>query len=290
MKKGPYAGTLVHDGPEFETGTLFGSNLLISDLEGLMKCIYVGDDLGIDIISAGNTIGFLMEAYEKKYIDKKFLDGIDLTWGNVDATLKMINKIAYKEGIGELAANGVRALSEKIGNDSVKFAIHVKGQELAAHNIYKNIGIGISYTFSNRGACHMNGRNVIEQNEHAVIDSLGICRFVTRDVSHNAWLRDYFTAITGIQWTEEEYLKAGERIFNLEKMFNYREGFTREDDNLPARFFEESPTTGATKGAVIKRDEFEKIVNKYYTERGWDLKTSKPTKAKLESLGLGFAF
>ncbi len=288
IKSGSYAGTIVHDGPEFETGTMLGSNLLISDLEGLMKCVYVCDDLGIDAISAGNTIGFLMEAYEKKYIDKKFLDGIDLTWGNVDAVLKMLNKITYKEGIGELASKGVKSLSEKIGKDSRKFAIHVKGQELAAHNIYGVIEKGIGYIFSNRGACHLNGRNIIEQNENAVIDSLGICRFVTGDVSHNAWLRDYFAAITGVQWTEEEYLKVGERIFNLEKMFNYREGFNRKDDKLPDRFFEESPTTGATKGAVLKRDEFNEIVNKYYIDRGWNIKTSKPSKAKLESLGLLF--
>ncbi len=288
IKNGPYAGTLVHDGPEFETGTLLGSNLLISDLEGLMKCIYVCDDLGIDAISAGNTIGFLMEAYEKKYIDKNFLDGIDLTWGNVEAALKMIKKIAYKDGVGESASKGVKSLSEKIGKDSQKFAIHVKGQELAAHNVYERMGKAVSYTFSNRGACHMNGENNIEQNENAVIDSLGICRFITSNTERNSWIIDFYTAITGIEWTVDEYLKTGERIYNLEKMFNYREGFSREDDKLPDRFFEESPTTGVTKGKVVKREEFDEVVNKYYAERGWDLETSKPAKLKLESLGLAF--
>ena len=288
VKQGPYAGTLVHDGPEFETGTLLGSNLLISDLEGLMKCIYMSDDFGIDAISAGNTIGFLMEAYEKKYIDKKFLDGIELTWGNVDAVLKLIKKTSYKDGIGKLASKGVKALSEKIGKNSEKFAIHVKGQGLAAHNVYGRIGKGISYIFSNRGACHMNGMNVIEQNENAIIDSLGICRFATGNTERNAWIRNFFTAITGVEWTQEEYLRAGERIFNLEKMFNYREGFDRKDDKLPDRFFEESPTMGVTKGAVVKREEFNEIVNNYYTERGWDPETSKPTRSKLNSLGLSF--
>ena len=103
VKKGAYAG-IVHDGPEYETGTMFGANLLVSDLEGLMKAIFDGDDCGLDIISTGNVIGFLMEAYEKGYIDRNFLDGIDLKWGNVDAILEMIEKIAMRKCIGDLAS------------------------------------------------------------------------------------------------------------------------------------------------------------------------------------------
>ena len=112
VKDGPYAGTIVHDGPEYETGTLFGSNLMLSDLGSLLKAIYDGDDYGLDIISTGNVIGFLMEAYEKKYIDKSFLDGIDLKWGNIEAILKMIEKIAKRDGIGDLASKGLKELAD----------------------------------------------------------------------------------------------------------------------------------------------------------------------------------
>ncbi|KPA17861.1 aldehyde ferredoxin oxidoreductase [Candidatus Magnetomorum sp. HK-1] len=299
VKDGPYAGTIVHDGPEYETGTLFGSNLMLSDLGGLLKAIYDGDDYGLDIISTGNVIGFLMEAYEKKYIDKSFIDGIDLKWGDTEAILKMIEKIAKREGIGDLASKGVKALAEKIGFDSKKFACHVKGLELAAHNVHANPYMGISYTTTNRGACHLNGYgstsidfSIKYQNFLAVCDSLGICLF---SVNHTkcympGYSLDYFVnllySITGIKWQEDELLRLGERIYNLEKKFNYREGFRREDDILPDRFFEEPLTIGKQKGAVLNHKDFDQMMITYYEKRGWDPLTSKPGKAKLKKLGL----
>jgi len=286
IKTGSYPG-LVHDGPEYETGTMFGSNLMVSDLGGLLKEIFAGDDYGMDIISAGNVIGFLMENYEKGNIDKTFLDGIDLTWGNVDAVLKTINKIAYRDGIGDLASKGVKALTEKIGKDSHKFAIHVKGHELAAWNVHVDPGMGISYVTSNRGACHLNGRTPEDQDSTAMMDSTGVCLFASEGFGEDG-LQNLLSAVTGIEWTKEEYLKAGERIFNLEKMFNFREGFTREDDKLPDRFFEEPLSTGPGKGSVLDQEEFKKLLEDYYLKRGWDPKTSKPEKEKLESLGLAF--
>jgi aldehyde:ferredoxin oxidoreductase len=286
VKTGSHPG-LVHDGPEYETGTMFGSNLLVSDLGGLLKEIFAGDDYGIDIISAGNVIGFLMENYEKGNIDKAFLDGIDLTWGNVNAVLKMIDKIAYRDGVGDLASQGVKAVAEGIGKESHKFAIHVKGHELAAWNVHVDPGMGISYVSSNRGACHLNGRTLEEQNSNAMIDSTGVCLFADYGFGVMS-LQNLLTAVTGIEWTKEEYLKAGERVFNLEKMFNFREGFRREDDALPDRFFEEPLTMGPGEGAVLDRGEFAAMLDEYYEKRGWDPKTTKPTKAKLESLGLSF--
>jgi len=286
VKTGSYPG-LVHDGPEYETGTMFGSNLLVSDLGGLLKEIYAGDDYGMDIISAGNVIGFLMENYEKGNVDRTFLDGIDLTWGNVDAILKMIDKVARRDGVGDMASKGVKVLAEKIGKDSDKFAIHVKGHELAAWNVHVDPGMGISYVSSNRGACHLNGRTLEEQNSNAMIDSTGVCLFADYGFGEMG-LQNLLTAVTGIEWSKEEYAKAGERIFNLEKMFNFREGFRREDDILPDRFFEQPLTAGPGEGAVLDRGEFTKMLDEYYEKRGWDPKTSKPTKAKLQNLGLSF--
>jgi aldehyde:ferredoxin oxidoreductase len=286
VEKGLFAG-LVHDGPEYETGSMYGANLLISNLEGLLKEIFAGDDYGLDIISTGNAIGFLMEAYEKGYINKDFVDGIDLAWGNVRAVLEMLKKITYREGIGDLTGQGVKKLAEKIGRDSHKFAIHVKGHELAAWNVHVDPGMGISYVSSNRGACHINGADPKAQNSTAMVDSLGVCLFAAGTYGENG-LEDIITMITGHSYPTEEYMKTGERIFNLEKMFNYREGFTRDDDVLPDRFYEEPLTMGKGKGAVLDRKEFDELLTKYYTGRGWDPVTSRPTDEKLKSLGLEF--
>jgi aldehyde:ferredoxin oxidoreductase len=267
---------------------MLGGNLMISDLEGLLKEIFVSDDYGIDIISCGNVIGFLMEAYEKNYIDKKSLDGIDLKWGNVDATLKMINKIIKREGIGELASRGVKFLAEGIGKGSEKFAIHVKGQELAAWNVHADPPRSICYATANRGACHINGKDANEQNSRAIMDSLGLCLFAAGGYGMDL-IPEFLSAITGREWTIQEFIKAGERIFNLEKMFNYREGFRREDDSLPARFFEEPLTIGPKKGAVLDREKFNKALDEYYKKRAWDPETTRPGDTKLNNLGLSFA-
>ena len=284
----PYAG-LVHDGPEYETGTMLGANLMVSNLEGMLKAIFVSDDYGLDIIACGNVIGFLMEAYEKNYISSQFLDGIDLAWGNVDASLKMIDKIAKREGIGDLAAKGVKVIAAEIGKDSAKFAMHVKGHELAAHNVHANLPRGLCYVTANRGGCHLNGGDIMRQNSSAVLDSTGLCRFATRGYGRDMGLiSDLLSAITGVEWTPGALIQAGERIFNLEKMFNYREGFRRQDDRLPDRFFEEPLTIGKKKGAVMKRDEFNHMLDQYYQQRGWDLETTRPGTAKLKELGLAF--
>ena len=286
VRSGPYAG-LVHDGPEYETGTMLGANLLISDLEGLMKAIYDVDDYGLDQISTGNVLGFLMEAYEKGYIDSAFLDGLDLKWGDVPSTIQMIGKIARREGVGDLASKGVRALAEKIGQDSSKFAIHVKGHELAAWNVHVSTSRAVCYATANRGACHLNGGNPRAQNNTAMNDCTGLCSFAQGGFRPGL-LRELLSSITGEEWTDEDYAKTGERVYNLEKAMNYREGFRREDDNLPDRFFEEPLTVGPKKGAVLNRDEFLKIMDNYYKERSWDIKTSKPGLEKLKSLGLEF--
>lgn len=283
--KGKYGG-IVHDGPEYETGTMLGSNLFISEMAGLLKIIYNIDDLGIDAISVGAVIGFLMEAYEKGMINRKFLDGIDLKWGSVEATLAIVEKIAYRDGIGDLASKGVKALSQKIGQGSEKFAIHVKGLELAAHNIQANPPRALCYATANRGGCHLNGDSVKEQNFRAMIDSTGVCLFPAMDNSYEEPIISMLSAITGIEYYRAQFLKVGERVFNLEKMFNYREGFRREDDWLPDRFFEDAFTIGPKKGAVLDRAKFHDMLTQYYKERGWDPETTKPTEAKLKELGI----
>ncbi len=286
MAKGAYGG-VVHDGPEYETGSMLGSNLLIADLAGLNRCIALADDFGLDIISAGNIIGFLMEAYDKKLIDRDFLDGIDLTWGNVEAVLAMLRKMGANEGVGIRANQGVRSLAREIGQGSEAFAIHVKGHELAGWNVHKAVDwFGISYSTANRGACHMNGGAPGPQNQSALRDSLGICSFVDEWYVNDSAFEKILTAITGREWSGASLELAGERIYNLEKMFNYREGFRREDDCLPERFFSEAGTQGPAAGIKVDRVRFEQMLDDYYIARGWDLKTSKPRPEKLAALGI----
>ncbi len=286
--KGGY-NTLVHDGPEYETGTMLGANLMISDINGLQKLIYVADDYGIDIISVGNTIGFLMEAYERGDVDRNFLDGIDLTWGSVDASLQMLHKICKREGIGELACNGTRSLAEHIGKNTSDYAINVKGHELAAWNVPVNSDSwAICYATANRGACHLNGGSAGRQNGACMNDSLAACSFAESWYRGELKYQNFMTAITGHNWTDEEFSKAGERIFTLEKMFNYRDGFRREDDSIPEKFFSHKFTFGDHAGAIVDRDKFNENIDKYYETRGWDLESSKPTVETLKSLDLEF--
>jgi aldehyde:ferredoxin oxidoreductase len=286
--KGAYGG-LVHDGPEYETGTMLGANLMISDLAGLNKAIFIADDYGIDIISAGNAIGFLMECYDKKLIDRDFLQGIDLTWGNVDATLEMLHFMGEMDGIGKLASQGVKHLAEVIGKDTHKFAIHVKGHELAAWNVHAAASwFGISYSTCNRGACHMHGGTPGAQNGLAVRDSIGACNFAHSWYKDDLTYNHFLTAITGIEWTAEDVDKAGERIINMERIFNHREGFSRADDWIPDRFFDDAPTFGPAKGLLVNRKDFTKTLDDYYTQRGWSLTTASPTAEKIEKLGLDF--
>jgi aldehyde:ferredoxin oxidoreductase len=280
----PFAG-LIHDGPEYETGTMLGANLMISDHAGMMKAIYISDDYGLDIISLGNTIGFLMEAYDKKLIDKNFLDGIDLKWGDVNATIEMIHRIASRKGIGDLASQGVKALADKIGQDSHKFAMHVKGHELAAHNCHANPPRAMCYATANRGACHLNGTSIKQQNLIALADSIGVCLFAVGGYGIDGRLiGKLMSGITGA--ANNNPLQTGERIYNLEKLFNYHEGFTRADDVVPDRFFEEPLTVGKKKGAVLTRDQFKTMMDDFYSQRGWDVETSEPKAEKLKSLGL----
>jgi len=287
IRSGPYKG-LTHDGPEYETGTMLGANCGLSDLYALMKVISVVDDMGLDAISTGNVIGFLMEAYEKKLVDKKFLDGIELPWGSVEGMLAIIHKIAYQDGVGKLLLQGVRAISERIGGDSSKWAIHTKGNEFAAWNVHTSAPMALGYGTANRGACHLNGPSISGQNGGAAIDSFGLCRFTFGGVGLPRYLK-LLKAITGWQWTEEDVSTMGERIFNLERCFNVREGFRRQDDYIPQRFHSEPLTVCSKKGAFIPHEEYDKLLDDYYRQREWDLTTGIPTRHKLQSLRLTFA-
>jgi aldehyde:ferredoxin oxidoreductase len=281
----------VHDGPEYETGTMFGANLSIDDLAGVLEACTLGDDLGLDIISTGNTLGFLMEAVERGHADAAFLDGVDLRWGRVGPVLDLIGRIARREGVGDLCSQGTRAVSRALGPQTEPYAIHVKGMELAAHNVHANPRRALCYATANRGACHLSGDDKHHQDFVAAMDSTGVCLFAVSAGGPMPGMRlgdvaPLLEAITGEPWDEERFLRTGERIFNLERLFNLREGFGPADDALPERFFTEPLTVGRREGALLDRAAFMAALRAWRVERGCDPDSGRPGAAKLQELGL----
>jgi aldehyde:ferredoxin oxidoreductase len=309
VESGPFA--MEGSGPEYESMAALGSLCYNSNLESIAKANDLCNRLGIDTISTGQAIAFAMECYEKGLITET--GGVDLTWGNPDAIVRICELIGKKEGLGEVLGEGVLMAAKKIGKGSEKFAIHVKGLEFPEHNPRKFKSMGVAYATSNVGANHNRGspmlveRNLLSpelpwkepvdgfiakdkgrmtkvyQDICCVVDSLGICKFMV------FWgklplriLVEYYNAITGWDITFEDLMKAGERIWNLQRAFNIRMGVSRKDDTLPDRFLKESVNEGPAKGQIV---ELETMLAEFYNERGLD-QNGKPSKDKLLELGL----
>ena len=289
------------EGPEYETIALMGSNTETNRLDAIAYANRLCDDLGLDTITMGNVTGFAMELYERGLL--KETDGLELRFGNYKAMIELIKKVAYREGIGELFSRGVRGAAEQIGQGSEKFAIHVKGLELPGVEPRGSWGMALAFATADRGGCHqrcwtptaeLNGilprfstEGVAKfvkdvQDERAACFSLVLCDFAPFDVSQFAKL---LYLVTGVALSEEEYLKTGERIWNLTRMFNVREGISRKDDILPARIMEEPAPVGPAKGLKITKEILDKMLDEYYELRGWD-KNGIPTEEKLKELGL----
>lgn len=307
INSGPYAGTVV-EGPEFETQYSLGSEIGNADPEVLAKANQLCDELGLDTISTGVVIGWAMEAYERGLLQKT--DDLKVNFGNPEAILELIRKIACREGVGGLLAEGVRRASAKLGKGSEKFALHVKGLEPPAFDVRGLKGLGLGYAVSSRGACHLRScayapelsggwwkvKNVNRLSPHGkkyvkliedvmtLYDMVGVCKF-SRHFYFVEELTDFFKAVNGFKLRSKDLLLAGERVYNLEKAFNYREGFTRKDDVLPPRIMEEPIKNGPSQGSFIPKEELDLMLDDYYRERGWT-KEGIPTRTKLEELGL----
>lgn len=292
-------------GPEYESLWALGPNCGISDLEIIFKANSLCNDLGIDTISAGNAIGWFMECGEKRIIPQapKFGDGNSL--------LMLLEKIAKREDEGDLLANGVQMAAEQIGKGSEVFACHVKGLELPAYDPRGLKGMALSYSTSNSGGTHLNSYTVIQevlslphfvdplsstgkaelvsnmQNIFATIDSAEWCKFTAMAVFSTLKCEvdlyaKLLTTATGFFIDEVEFKKIGERIYNLERLFNIREGLTKEDDNLPSRFLDEPLPEGPAKGQTA---DIKDNLQEYYHIRGWD-ELGVPSNRKLEELDI----
>jgi aldehyde:ferredoxin oxidoreductase len=297
------------EGPEYETIGLFGSNLGIGDIQAVAEANRLCDDLGIDTISAGGCIAWAMEAYEKGILTKADTDGLELKFGNVEATFAMIKKIAYREGkIGALLAEGVKRASKKLGKGSEKFAIEVKGMEQSAYATHNATAMLLAYMTCDVGAHHNRswaitydlqvGREKVVpekvariiwlQNFRPMFDVLGSCRLQWVELGIN---RDLYVpvleAITGIHRTWEDLEAVGNRIWNITRMYWAREidGFGRDWDMPARRFYEEPPKTGVTAGQITKYEDVVRLLDMYYEQRGWS-PSGLPTADTLEKLGI----
>ncbi len=295
----------VNEGPEYETMYAFGPNCGISDPAVINAADRLCEEYGMDTISCGVTVGFAMECYEKGLITKEQTGGIELTFGNGKAVIDVVNLIGKKEGIGALLAEGTKAASEKIHGSSA-FAIHVKGLELPGYDPRGMKGQGLTYALADRGACHVRSNTLRTellmpgadrytyegkaqmvadlQLTYVMFDALIACAFGFALTPED--YIDAVSAITGWSFSAEELRTITERVWNLTRLFNVREGFTRKDDTLPKRLFDEPSTKGPSSGQVVDRDSFEKLLDQYYEAVGWDVVTGIPTEKKLKELGI----
>jgi aldehyde:ferredoxin oxidoreductase len=325
VDRGPYAPIDAgYGGPEYENVASLGSLLLIGNLEAVSKENQMCNAYGIDTISVGVIIAWLMECYERGIISKEDIDGIEATWGNAEAAMKLIEKTSTRDGIGNLLAEGIKKAAKKIGRGSEKYAMEVKGLEVPMHEPRGKKGVGLAYAISARGACHMQAfhdtdteaENVAPEigiskglNRHdtskdkvdmvkksqdwvAVTNSLLLCTapaWVGFDYTKPTFLVETLNAITGMNFTVNELMTIGERMNNLCRCFNVREGTTRKDDYLPPRFTEEPLPDGPSKGQRITNEELQKMLDNYYELRGWNKNTGIPKREKLIELGLEHA-
>ena len=304
IKTGPHKGVSLV-GPEYETIALMGSNLGMNSIEDVAYLNERCNELGMDTISLGGVLGFAIEAYEKGIISLENLNGNDIGWGKTDELAKLIDDIAHRKGrVADILADGVKIASEKLGKNSEEFAVHAKGLEIPGYDPRGTFGMGLAYATSDRGGCHQrawtvkaelydpelerfsfeNKAKIVKdiQDERAAFFSLVLCDFAP--ISEGDCV-DMWNLATGFDHTVESYLLAGERIWNLIRLFNIREGLNPTDDKLPPRLFNDSFTKGPAKGVVLTEEGFQKGLKEYYSLRGWDAK-AVPTARKLKELGL----
>lgn len=306
------------EGPEFETLCSLGARCGNSNLESILYANNLANQYGIDTISTGNVIAFAMECYEKGLITDSDTGGIEFTWGNHEVIVEAVKKIAFREGFGDILADGVKRASEKIGRGAERFALHVKGLEPPEQEVRGLKAWGLGWAVSSRGADHLRAfplpettwtpeevketfgtekaadrfgylgkADMVKHFEEicAIADSMEMCKItlIALKALKPEDAAKIIYAVTGWEIDDRELLRVGERIVNLERLFNLREGISRRDDTLPERYLKRPMPEGPSKGNVV---ELEPMLDRYYELRGWDMRTGIPKREKLEELDL----
>ncbi|MEM1536733.1 MAG: aldehyde ferredoxin oxidoreductase family protein [Candidatus Bathyarchaeia archaeon] len=307
VNEGPYKGAMarVEYEPLWAMGPYCGVDRLDAIIKGCELCNYYG----IDSISAGVIVGFAMDCFENGILTVKDTDGIEARFGNHEAMVKLIEKIGKREGIGDILAEGVKIAAEKIGKGAEKLAQHIKGVEVTGYDLrcLKTAALGFAVSF--RGADHnRHGAYAFDvkgkfnrlkyekgrakyvkdlEDVYTVIDSLIICKF-SRGTYYKEFedLAKLYTLVTGWETTPEEMRLKGERINNLARVINVREGLSRKDDTLPWKVMNVPiPDEGPSKGAYVSKEELDLMLDDYYEVRGWT-RDGVPTPEKLRQLGM----
>ncbi|QOJ78435.1 aldehyde ferredoxin oxidoreductase family protein [Infirmifilum lucidum] len=301
VPSGPYQ-ILYSEGPEYESTWALGNSTGVMDLAAIVKANHLCDELGIDTISMGSTIAAAMELYEKGYIPEEDLQGLDLRFGNAAALVEAVWRTAYKVGFGAKLALGSKRLAELYG--APELSMSVKGLEMPAYDPRGAKGIGLNYATANRGGCHVTGYTISPeilgipqkidpltpegkaqwvktfQDFTSVVNSAVNCLFVTFEIGVKDYA-DLFNTVAGFNFTADDLMKIGERIYNLERYIMSLYGFSAKDDTLPRRLTHEPMPEGPAKGQVVELD---RMLKEYYQLRGWV--DGVPTKEKLKELGI----
>jgi aldehyde:ferredoxin oxidoreductase len=309
------------EGPEFEPLAGFTARVGNGDLALGLKCVDLANRYGLDAITVSEVIAWAMECTQRGLLSCAEADGLDLSWGNGEAILALIHKVAHREGFGDFLADGVQMAAERLGRGSEEFALHGKGLELFQADVRSIKAYGLGNAVSSRGADHLRSEPWFEFSEDpeegirrygipetafrleykgkglvvkhfeemaAISDATGVCKNTYNNMEVLDWdgTADLLQAATGWDFSGEEVRQIGERIVNLERLFIAREGITRRDDALPKRFVAEPAPEGSgpSAGSVV---ELEPMLDEYYRARGWDVESGLPTEKKLEELGLG---
>jgi aldehyde:ferredoxin oxidoreductase len=316
VKNGEHAG-LYGEGPEYESQGSFTARMGNRSLETALKANDLCNRLGLDILTTAESISWAMELHEKGMLTSEEADGLDLSWGNGETILALIDKIARREGFGDVLADGTRMAAERLGR-GMDLTMQVKGLDIIMADPRGLKGFGLGYAVASRGGDHLRSEPFLEladdpeigermfgvpdatmrlayrgkgklvsyfEDWNAVIDALEPCKNIMQNMEILTFdlASKVIEATTGLQMTPAEIRRVGERIINIERAFNVREGIRRRDDTIPRRFREEPLTEGASKGTVF---ELEPMIDEYYGERGWDLETGIPTAETLKRLGL----
>ncbi|MDY7036135.1 MAG: aldehyde ferredoxin oxidoreductase family protein [Thermodesulfobacteriota bacterium] len=325
LKEGPWKGQYA-EGPEYTSQGAFGTEVGNNNLHRLMEGNYLVNKYGLDTLEVGGMISWAMELYEKGLLSEELAGGLNLEWGNMDGVLQLVEDIAFRKGLGDILAEGPKGAIERLGPKTAYYNIHIKGLSNLQSDERPTPSLALGIATATRGADHLRSRPAIDLYHlpeklleeiygrkgmtsdyreysgkpwmifwheclYALVDALGICKIQTVFLSPNLPKWEEYShlleIITGMEYTPEELMETGERINNIERLFNIREGVSRKDDTLPDRYFQEPTPAGLdlVKGLVIDRMKFEQMLDEYYEIHGWD-KDGNPTPETLIRLGL----
>lgn len=288
---GPFRGLEI-EGPEYETMGMFGPNLGNHDPSFIIAANKACDDLGMDTISSGSVVGYLMECFEKGYLTEKDTGGLRFGFGDVENILTLLEQIARREGFGALCADGVSGLADRLPPEARAFAMEAKGLEFPAYDPRAGWGAALTYAITPRGGCHRrawppmkevlgdidpftteNKARIVKEmmDDNSVMHSLIVCdiggKFIPLSIDDYA---GYLNAVTGNFYRKDGLLKISEKVETLIRLINLREGLGRQSDKLPDRALNECHTYGPTKGMRVGEENFNIMLSEYYSLRGWD--------------------